>query len=765
MRIGNCLTSLQALAMAGMLIQSACSGGGSSSGSGNAGTTATAGSVSVAIVGVPSVVPSGSTLSVTAQVVGSTSTAVTWTVDDIPNGNATVGTIAGSGDTVTYTAPTNQGSHVMTAAWVSDPTKSASASFSVQNLSNISSVTVSPSTLSLNTSAQNQFTATVSGTGSYSSAVTWSAQRGKITSAGLYTAPSTGSSDVVTATSVQDTTKTVTATITLTIPSGSSPSSSISTVAVSPSTLTLNQGTQSQFTATVSGTGSYSQAVTWSALYGSITSAGLYTAPSTSGSDVVTATSVQTPSVIATASVTVNPFVAQGPPVAPTLSGPTEVQVNSGPYTATVTLGTGLSAQWTITGGTLVGATNGSTVQFQAGSAPYVTLTCTVTNGTSTATTNRWMVALPFTPRNYLADHKAYLAKYAGAIATEIATGDASVYYATSYYLHGMAAAAEATGDVGVMDTLMGYIAQMMAQAKPLVRNGVTYQEWGPFDPTGGYPGLLNTFQATGPLARTAAIIARNPVFQARYSAQFSAIVAYVDQSIFKYWFDKQTGYYSDPNGQWLGGQIPWLPVALGGWGTYPAQLDTCSHLGMIATWMYQATNSPLYLEYATRVAKGFRTHITVQNGSYIWDKGIVTPAVDPDNLDGSPDTSHANREVMMVESMYEAGIEYTLADVQAVASTWVNIIWNQSESNPLFTNYIDGGNMSYRTASAWQNGVFEHGWDMLGRYSAEVQRVIAISWQDIMTVYPLNYSLSGDNSDSHARVLISGTLARNIDR
>jgi len=85
--------------------------------------------------------------------------------------------------------------------------------------------------LSLNTSAQNQFTATVSGTGSYSSAVTWSAQRGRITSAGLYTAPSTGSSDVVTATSVQDTTKTATATITLTIPSSSPPSSSISTAA------------------------------------------------------------------------------------------------------------------------------------------------------------------------------------------------------------------------------------------------------------------------------------------------------------------------------------------------------------------------------------------------------------------------------------------------------------------------------------------------------------------------------------------------------
>jgi hypothetical protein len=51
--------------------------------------------------------------------------------------------------------------------------------------------------------------ATVKGSGSYSSAVTWSASGGTINSSGLLTAPASASNVTVTATSTQDTTKSV----------------------------------------------------------------------------------------------------------------------------------------------------------------------------------------------------------------------------------------------------------------------------------------------------------------------------------------------------------------------------------------------------------------------------------------------------------------------------------------------------------------------------------------------------------------------------
>ncbi len=85
----------------------------------------------------------------------------------------------------------------------------------------ITSVSVSCTPTSVQTGQTSQCSATVSGTGSYSSAVTWSAVSGTISSSGLYTAPATvpaSGSDTVKATSTQDSTKSGTASITVATP-------------------------------------------------------------------------------------------------------------------------------------------------------------------------------------------------------------------------------------------------------------------------------------------------------------------------------------------------------------------------------------------------------------------------------------------------------------------------------------------------------------------------------------------------------------------
>jgi len=81
--------------------------------------------------------------------------------------------------------------------------------------STITSVSVSCSPTSVQAGQTSQCTATVVGTGTHSSAVTWSASAGTINSSGLLTAPTSAGSVTVTATSTQDTTKSGTATITV----------------------------------------------------------------------------------------------------------------------------------------------------------------------------------------------------------------------------------------------------------------------------------------------------------------------------------------------------------------------------------------------------------------------------------------------------------------------------------------------------------------------------------------------------------------------
>jgi hypothetical protein len=134
---------------------------------------------------------------------GTSNTAVTW--------SASAGTIASNG---TYTAPSAAGNYTVTAASVADPTKSASAAVSV-SVPQAIAVRVSPATVSMPEKWQQQFAATVSG--SSNTAVTWAVMQGigTITPSGVYTAPQNVETDVVTATSQVDSTKSASAIVTV----------------------------------------------------------------------------------------------------------------------------------------------------------------------------------------------------------------------------------------------------------------------------------------------------------------------------------------------------------------------------------------------------------------------------------------------------------------------------------------------------------------------------------------------------------------------
>ncbi len=177
------------------------------------------------------------------------------------------------------------------------------------------SVSCNPTSLPAGqTSQTSSCTASVQGTGSFSSAVTWSASAGTITASGVYTAPATvpsSGSATITATSTQDATKSGSASITITAPP------TITSVGVACSPTTVPEGQTSQCTATVQGTASFDPTVTWAASLGTIASTAkdtaTYTAPSsTTGSATVTATSSEDATKSGTAALTVTRIPPSG---------------------------------------------------------------------------------------------------------------------------------------------------------------------------------------------------------------------------------------------------------------------------------------------------------------------------------------------------------------------------------------------------------------------------------------------------------------------
>lgn len=271
--------------------------------------------------------PPGGTQLFTGTVVmdGSCPTGVGW--------SASGGTITSAG---LYTAPATVGTYYVTATSLASGDVCAVATVAVASgSSNISTVTVVPSNPTLTVGGSQVFTATVVGSGNYSSAVTWSLVSGVgsiDTSTGSYTSAVTGTA-TVRATSTQDPTRYGQTSVTV-----NPPPSTITAVTLSPASATITVGGSQAFTATVTGTGSYDPTVVWSLVSGpgSLDAYGVYSS-TVAGTAEVKATSVQDGTKSATAMVTVNSSsgTVTGVSVAP---GSAAIPVDgSQTFTATVT--------------------------------------------------------------------------------------------------------------------------------------------------------------------------------------------------------------------------------------------------------------------------------------------------------------------------------------------------------------------------------------------------------------------------------------------
>ncbi|GLH72763.1 hypothetical protein GETHLI_12650 [Geothrix limicola] len=310
--------------------------------------------VSVSVSPATATVQVNGTQAFTATVSGSANTGVTWT--------ATAGGITSAG---VFTAPATAQTVTVTATSVADPSKSASALVTVAP---VISVNVSPTTATVQTNGTKAFTATVSGTAN--NAVNWTASAGSITSAGLFTAPATAQTVTITATSVADPTKSASATVTV-VPAIA--------VTVSPATASVQANGTQTFTATVSGTAN--NAVNWTASAGSITSAGVFTAPATAQTVTITATSVADPTKSASATVT----VTAAPVVSVSIGGtPTSLKLGeSATFVASVSGSSNQAVTWTATGGTIT--TTGGVFTATASGTATVTAT-SVADPTKSAT-------------------------------------------------------------------------------------------------------------------------------------------------------------------------------------------------------------------------------------------------------------------------------------------------------------------------------------------------------------------------------------------
>lgn len=263
-------------------------------------STTTASQVNVALSQSSVTVAVGSTMQFSSTVTGTTNTAVTWSVDGVVGGNTQAGTITTSG---LYTAPSQAGTHTVTATSAANTSKKASAAVTV-----IVTNSVSPATVNVLEDSTQQYSANFPGISNPS--ITWSVDgvtggnstAGTISTSGLYTAPPGVGSHTVTAAAGGNP------------PVSASAQVTVFEISVSPSSGTVVPSGTQQFSATIQGL--TNTAVTWSvdsvpggnSTRGTISASGLYSAPSAIGAHRIGATSVANPNTSAYSAITVINF-------------------------------------------------------------------------------------------------------------------------------------------------------------------------------------------------------------------------------------------------------------------------------------------------------------------------------------------------------------------------------------------------------------------------------------------------------------------------
>jgi hypothetical protein len=402
---------------------------------------------------------------------------VTWTCDG--------GTIAADG---TFTAPSIAGIYTVTAALVDDPTKTSSATVTVNDVS----LMITPSYLTLTTGQSFSFGYQAF---TYSDdRPTWSASAGSITSSGVFTAPLAPGTVTITLTSSKDTTKTAIATVEV---------KSID-LTILPSVLWVPPQGQYQLAA-----GTSLGPVNWSVVEangGSIDASGIYTAPNEVGTFTIKATSAMDSSRFATATAIVatsgggnwGPGSGGGGTFSPQNYGvsvePAMSTVDAGTYQAlraTVLGNDDQSVAWEVAGGTIQAAVDDQGV-FTAHEPGIYTVVATskvnsALQGSALLVVESSVKGLRNVPAELdlegysvtvLKDGKVLLV--GGQDTRVIDTDPAKGYRGTAYLYDPVTKVFAATGSL--IQARAGHMATLLADGRVLIAGGMGYFKW-PTDP------------------------------------------------------------------------------------------------------------------------------------------------------------------------------------------------------------------------------------------------------------------------------------------
>lgn len=284
--------------------------------------------------------------------------------------------------------------------------------------------------------------------------------------------------------------------------------------------------------------------------------------------------------------------------------------------------------------------------------------------------------------------------------------------YTFSYAMDAMIGMYEGTKDSKYVAQFLTWAEHLEAQHTIVDSNGKT--NWPGTDGQWGATPVciqLYEFQGTAPISRGVRIILADATLTDSYHTRATALYNWLKSEVVDKWYGRSGAVAN------LKASSADMTQGLD---------DKPVFFARLALNLHRISANATYLADATTIINNFHARFTSWAGgtASIYDYGLGNSIGSPGYqlYAIAPDTSHANRPPFLASEAYEAGIAFTLAELQKFGRLLTGTIWNQSTTSPLFHSYIDGTDISggycfNQNCTVGSNGFIAGGWCILALY------------------------------------------------
>jgi len=102
---------------------------------------------------------------------------------------------------------------------------------------------------------------------------------------------------------------------------------------------------------------------------------------------------------------------------------------------------------------------------------------------------------------------------------------------------------------------------------------------------------------------------------------------------------------------------------------------------------------NPLMARRAEQMARYFRSHLKLdeERNTYTWQYLNAMQYGEPYSMGTAETTNYANLDVGLAVEAAPRGVVFTDEDMRRFVNTWLRVMWNQDEENPMMASAVDG--------------------------------------------------------------------------